>query len=157
MPGIDMRKYGPGQWQYEPAKRRGERMNAATAGPSIHPAAEYEPVDQEGKVDRPAEGQDEEDNVGRIENRRLKPGEKGFAGIGVGIPKWQMPAPQAPRGERPPGQKLLAQISRGRAIQPIRRQKEDKGGTGQEQESHRPAAPSVPIQGVRRGVHPQEG
>jgi hypothetical protein len=70
--GVDMRKDRPAQGQDQAAQSGRKRMQPARHRPSAHAPAEDEQMDQQGEIDRAAKRQDQEDEVGRVEYRRLK-------------------------------------------------------------------------------------
>ena len=142
MAGKQMGKDDAGERKDAARRESGQRMEPALAGEPVHPRPEQEQMQQYGQVDRPGDRQDDEAEVGGIEDGGLESGEKGLPGIGVGIPQGQMAGAEAGRRERPPGEELLAEIGVGSARKPIPREEKDRGQPRRATEGGRPGGAS---------------
>ena len=114
-------------------------------------------MQKQRKIDRPRQGEDEEDQIRRVENRRLEARQERLPGIAVGIPARQVAGAQAGCGKGAPSQELLAQVGLGRADEPIGGREEHRDDSDQQQRGGPKPAPAVPSGGGQGGVHPEEG
>ncbi len=106
MAGENMWKNGAGKRHDHPGQPGGPGLKAAIARPALHAETEKNQMEQDRKIKRRSEGKDNEEEIGRIENRRLEAAEEWLAAIGVGIPKRNMAVAQAVGQEGAPGDKL---------------------------------------------------
>jgi len=125
MAGVQVGKHGSGQRKQHGAQPRGQRVQAPPGRQAMHPPAEDDQVHQQREIGRPAKRQEKEDDVGRIEQRRLESAQEGLARIRVGIPERQVAREHVLGGKGPPGQELMDQVRIGASDHEVGRNQED--------------------------------
>ncbi|OPY92271.1 MAG: hypothetical protein A4E73_01298 [Syntrophaceae bacterium PtaU1.Bin231] len=111
--GVDVKEDRARKHAENRRRQAGHGVKAAGRNPQMEEETEQEDVQGHNGIDGLPQGQDQEQQVGRVEQGRLEPAEKGSAGKQVGVPERQVTRPQLVDGELPPVEELVGDVGAG--------------------------------------------